>query len=81
MARRIMPEIETALCTHCGECVANCPEGAAEMLASGQIVLDEVRCAYCGDCEDVCPTGAIRLPFAIVLPDPTSQQETQDGEA
>jgi len=67
MGKRVMPEIEVALCDLCGECVASCPQGAASIATSGQIVLDEERCVYCGDCEDVCPAGAIRLPFEIVL--------------
>lgn len=69
MTKRIVPEIDEALCTLCGDCIASCPEGAVH-LSSQKIIIDEDACDYCGDCEDLCPAGAIALPFEIILVPP-----------
>ena len=76
-SERVMPEINAAICTLCGRCVAECPQGAAS-LVGGRVVLDEERCVYCGDCEGLCPVGAIALPYDIVL-DETQRTEARDG--
>lgn len=67
-SRPVMPEINMEICTLCGQCVENCPHGAASIVA-GQVIVDEDSCSYCGDCEEICPVGAIGLPYDIVLPD------------
>lgn len=75
---RAMPDIDESLCNLCGDCVSNCPNGAASMTPEG-IVLDGERCAYCGDCEDVCPAGAIALPFEITLSKRDDSRRMSDG--
>jgi hydrogenase-4 component H len=67
MVERIMPEIDSAHCTLCGDCVKACPSGALALHPECGIVLDREACVYCGDCEDICPVGAIRLPYKISL--------------
>jgi len=60
------PEIDSDLCTLCGECILVCPHGAVSIV-EGRLILDDELCSYCAACEDVCPMGAIGLPFEIVI--------------
>jgi len=53
---KIMP----SLCSSCGTCVKNCPNGALSM--TGKIpVPDPGKCVLCGYCTPACPEFAIRL--------------------
>lgn len=67
MATRILPEIDPAACTGCGECVAVCPTGALAIIDQKAEMAYPDRCEYDGRCEPICPTGAIELPYLIVL--------------
>ena len=58
VAAALLPEIDAATCTGCGECVVVCPTDA---LAWPEL------CLYDGACEPVCPMSAIQLPYVIVL--------------
>lgn len=46
-------------CTHCGACVAACPEGIRRpgMIAPE----DRARCTLCGACIEACPAGALEI--------------------
>ena len=61
----MIPRIDAALCTVCGECVDACP---------GQVFVEEDReikvaypeeCIECRACEEVCPVEAVHLVDAI----------------
>jgi ferredoxin len=62
-----LPQIDEALCTGCGDCVAVCPTDALALAGDMAILVDPAACNYCGECERICPTGAIVLPYQIVL--------------
>ena len=67
MTAQVLPEIDPALCTGCGDCVTAC-KPAALTLADGKAVLAHPeRCEYDGQCEPSCPVGAIQLPYLIVM--------------
>jgi len=74
----VSPEIDSALCTGCGDCVVACRPGALAMVAGKAVVVHPERCAYDGGCEPVCPVGAIQLPYVIVF-DQVEHEETGEG--
>lgn len=53
--------IDTARCTGCGLCAANCPDRVLR-LADGVARHDGADCLRCGHCRALCPADAIRLP-------------------
>jgi nitroreductase/NAD-dependent dihydropyrimidine dehydrogenase PreA subunit len=73
--------VNTAICTRCGECVADCPariitmeEGVPTIAAD-----KEATCYRCQHCLAICPTGAVSIlglkpgdsrPLAGAYPDP-----------
>jgi len=73
--------VNTAVCTRCGECVADCP---ARIIAMEEgvptIAPDKVAACYrCQHCLAICPTGAVSIlglkptgsrPLAGAYPDP-----------
>lgn len=67
MRDTILPEIDLATCTGCGDCVVACEAGALALVAGKAILAHPERCEYDGTCEPVCPVGAIGLPYVIVL--------------
>jgi len=54
-----VPEIDEALCTHCGKCSEACAFNAIMTTAKTALVFEEL-CHGCGTCRLVCPSGAIR---------------------
>lgn len=69
MFERVLPEIDLAACTGCGDCVAACQPGALGIVAGKAVLVRPDRCEYDGQCEPVCPVGAIQLPYVILLAD------------
>lgn len=67
MTGQVLPEIDPALCTGCGDCVVACKPAALALVEHKAILAHPERCEYDGQCEPVCPTGAIQLPYVIVL--------------
>ncbi|KDE55839.1 ATP-binding protein [Methanoculleus sp. MH98A] len=55
----LVPEIDPALCTLCGECGKFCRFGALSVLKDRVLLFPEL-CHSCGGCSLVCPQGAIR---------------------
>jgi Na+-translocating ferredoxin:NAD+ oxidoreductase RNF subunit RnfB len=53
--------IDEAICTGCGKCLKNCPQGAitGEKKKPHQIVQD--LCIKCGLCRDNCTFGAVMV--------------------
>ena len=67
----VLPEIDAAACTGCGDCLTACAAGALALQAGKAIVARPDLCEYDGHCEPACPTGAIDLPYTVVLGPPT----------
>ena len=67
MAATLLPEIDTDICTGCGDCVAVCPTGALAMDKGKAVMAHPELCIYDGECEPVCIVGAIQIPYMIVL--------------
>lgn len=54
--------IDQKVCTQCGVCVEECPEGAIEVIEKDgkEInVINQEKCTQCGVCIDACPEEAI----------------------
>jgi NAD-dependent dihydropyrimidine dehydrogenase PreA subunit len=67
MAATLLPEINTDICTGCGDCVAVCPTGALALVGGKAVMARPELCIYDGECEPICRVAAIQLPYAIVL--------------
>jgi len=48
----------TDRCIGCGECLAECPQGAGTLSKAGQITINRKLCAGCGKCVETCYAGA-----------------------
>lgn len=59
--QRDMITIDEALCTGCGQCVPNCPEGAIRMIDGKARVVSATLCDGLGACIGHCPEGAITI--------------------
>ena len=77
-----MYQIDEALCTGCGTCIAVCPVKAIE-LRDDRAHVNTALCTACGACADACPQGAIletrrdlALPRLEVLQPTTNQFPT-----
>ncbi|HOJ52444.1 MAG TPA: DUF362 domain-containing protein [Syntrophales bacterium] len=56
------PHVNREICTGCGTCVDQCPQGALEMGEDGYPFLtDRERCIACFCCQELCPEKAITL--------------------
>lgn len=51
-------EVDAALCTGCGSCLAVCPQDCI-FLEGGTARISQAHCLHCGRCAEVCPAGAI----------------------
>ena len=60
MKRKII-EIDAARCNGCGRCVANCPEGAIQLIDGKARLVGDLLCDGLGACIGTCPEGAIRI--------------------
>ena len=54
----LIPKVEEAKCTYCGECGEICQYSAIAPLEKAVLIFAEL-CHGCGGCSMVCPTGAI----------------------
>ncbi len=55
---KLLPQIDEAKCTHCGECARACEFNAIAVIGKKVIVYNDL-CHGCGLCKMVCPVGAI----------------------
>ncbi|MCK4819516.1 4Fe-4S binding protein [bacterium] len=61
MAKRKMIKIDEELCTGCGECIPNCPEGALQIIDGKARIISDLFCDGLGACIGHCPEGAISI--------------------
>ncbi|RPH73499.1 4Fe-4S dicluster domain-containing protein [bacterium] len=52
------PEVNTAVCTGCGNCIDICPMEAIT-LVNEKAFIDPEKCSNCRLCENECPVEAI----------------------
>jgi MinD superfamily P-loop ATPase len=55
---RLVPQVDPAACTHCGQCGRICQYSAIVCIGEQVLVFPEL-CHSCGGCVRVCPAGAI----------------------
>ena len=60
MKRKII-NIDENLCTGCGLCIPNCPEGAIQILDGKARLMSDLFCDGLGACLRHCPEGAITI--------------------
>ncbi len=60
-----MYRIDDNLCTGCGACVQDCPEGAIALVNSHASIAGE-RCTMCGACAQTCANGAIQWTDVVM---------------
>ncbi len=58
----LIPRVDEARCTHCGECAEICQYGAIACVGEKVLVYPEL-CHACGGCALVCPADAITEQF------------------
>lgn len=62
---KLIPRIDSSLCTRCGKCASECRFNALINIGS-EIILLEKLCHSCGLCSYICPVGAIHeIPLTV----------------
>ncbi len=61
MAVRKIIKIDEELCTGCGVCIPNCPEGALQVIDGKARLISDIFCDGLGACLRECPEGAISI--------------------
>ncbi|MCD6224108.1 MAG: ATP-binding protein [Deltaproteobacteria bacterium] len=59
IVRTMIPDVDSSLCTHCGECEKICQFSAIALIGETIMTFPEM-CHSCKGCLMVCPEGAIR---------------------
>lgn len=54
------PVVDTDVCTACGTCVDDCPNGCYDLEATAVMARPD-ECTECGVCVDGCPSGALSM--------------------
>lgn len=66
--KRQMIRIDEELCTGCGECIPNCPEGALQIIDGTARLISDLSCDGLGACIGHCPEGAITIEMREAAP-------------
>lgn len=53
--------VNEELCTGCGDCIPNCPEGALQVIDGKARLVSDLFCDGLGACVGHCPTGAMTV--------------------
>lgn len=61
----VTPEVDTEVCTLCGQCVATCPSGAITIDTA--LTMDSETCIFCCACVKNCPENAVAISAAGVI--------------
>ena len=61
MVKRQIIKIDEELCTGCGECIPNCPEGALQVIDDKARIISDLFCDGLGACIGHCPVDAISI--------------------
>lgn len=61
MVKRQIIRIDEELCTGCGECIPNCPEGAIQLIDDKARIVSDLFCDGLGACIGHCPVDAITI--------------------
>ncbi len=61
MPVRKIIEIDEELCTGCGVCIPNCPEGAMQVIDGKARLISDILCDGLGACLGTCPEDAITI--------------------
>lgn len=61
MPRPDLPDIDSRLCTLCGDCVEVCPTECLSIGTGREVVLAPQSCVNCAVCAAVCPVNAITM--------------------
>lgn len=61
MVKRKIIKIDEDLCTGCGECIPNCPEGAIQIIDDKARIISDIFCDGLGACIGHCPVDAITI--------------------
>lgn len=59
--KRNVIKIDEELCTGCGQCIPNCPEGAIQIIDGKARLISDLFCDGLGACIGSCPVGAITI--------------------
>ncbi len=54
-------KIDDELCTGCGDCIPNCPEGAIQLIDDKARIISDIFCDGLGACLGHCPVDAISI--------------------
>ena len=60
MKRKII-HIDEEMCTGCGQCIPDCPEGALQLIDGKARLASDLFCDGLGACMGTCPEGAISV--------------------
>jgi ferredoxin len=64
-SKRKIIRVDEEVCTGCGECIPNCPEGALQVIDGKARLVSDLFCDGLGACVGRCPTGAMTVEERI----------------
>jgi pyruvate ferredoxin oxidoreductase gamma subunit len=59
------PTVDREICTRCGLCFVQCPDGAIALDGEGYPIIDYDHCKGCLICQHVCPMAAIQAQTEV----------------